>query len=82
MRERHAAMPCTITAYRGHAPDKREGLYYTTERSIAEWFAGNIEHGMVTTRVLQKKDCWYVGGPQSSVIYVPELVPRKKEETV
>lgn len=75
------ALPDTITVYQGHTEDRDDGWSWTTDPSIAQWFAdrfANMEKspGYVTTATVSKKDvhAFLTRRGESEILTDPETI--------
>ncbi len=74
----YEALPQTITVYRGVTDinaDNPNALSWTTDRSVAEWFATRFgEHGRVYEAEIDKKHifAYFGGGDESEVVLDPK----------
>lgn len=60
-----AALPDTITVYRGHQHVNENGMSWTTDREKAEWFARRYgKAGEVTERTVSKDDVLFATNEQ------------------
>jgi hypothetical protein len=71
----YASLPDQIKAYRGFGPNNREGFNYSLNPHVAMCYAVHHggDEGDYDTKILPKRDCFWVGYWSEQIIYVPGM---------